>query len=60
MVMLLRLMDGLVSRLRSLYLYAGILFCELRNRDTSKLIELVWLWCRGPHDEIAAKNDADF
>src|SRR5271155_1291123 len=30
--------------------------CELRNRkDTSKPIDLVWLWFRSPHDELAAR-----
>src|SRR5262249_58029196 len=34
----------------------GALVCELRNRrDTSKLLVLVWLWFRSPHDESAAR-----
>src|SRR6478672_3462157 len=35
--------------------FCGDLVCELRNRkDTSKLLFLVWLWFRSPHDGRAA------
>jgi hypothetical protein len=41
---------GLVSRFRSSSHFAELRF-ELRNRkDTSELIDPVWLWLRNPHD----------
>jgi len=30
------------------------------EKDTSKPINLVWLWIGSPHDELAGHNDADF
>src|SRR5579872_2500387 len=50
----------LVSRFRSSYHFSEPRF-ELRNRkDTSKPIDLVWLWFRSPHEEPAAPSGADF
>src|SRR3984885_9994401 len=44
----------LVSRFRSSQHFTEPRF-ELRNRkDTSKPIDLVWLWFRSPHNEFAA------
>src|SRR5262245_42278900 len=50
----------LVSRFRSSHHCAATSICELRNRRTQQLIELVWLWFRSPHFRLAEKNDADF
>ena len=45
---------ALVSRFRSSSPFAEPRF-ELRNRkDTSKSMDLVWLWFRSPHNEPAA------
>ena len=33
----------------------GTLVCELRNRRTLRLIDLVWLWFRSPHFGLAAR-----
>jgi hypothetical protein len=46
----------LVSRFRSSQHFSEPRF-ELRNRkDTSKPIDLVWLWFRSPHDQPAAQK----
>src|SRR5581483_1498887 len=50
----------LVSRFRSSQLFTEPRF-ELRNRkDTSKPIDLVWLWFRSSHLRTRGTNDANF
>jgi hypothetical protein len=44
----------LVSRFRSSYAFAAPLLRTSESKDTSKPIDLVWLWIKSPHDERAA------
>jgi hypothetical protein len=43
-----------VSRFRSSSHFAEPHFEPRNRKDTSKPIDLVWLWFRSPHSELAA------
>ena len=49
-----------VSQFRSSYHFAAPRLRTSESKDTSKLIDLVWLWFGSPHDERAGHDDAGF